>query len=148
MSRDNIAMSSVAKFLSGYNCAESILLTTTTQAGITSPLVPKIATPFGGDIARSGLICGCVTGALMYIGARFGRTELTDDREKAHALARNLQKAFEQKFGSLICYELIDCDFATPEGNKRWEKVKESRCANFVKGTVEILLELEKQNAV
>ena len=145
MSRNDIAISAVAKFLSGYNCAESVLLTMTTNAGITSPLVPKIATPFGGGIARSGSICGCVTGALIYIGARFGRTEITDGREKVYTLATSFLNTFERKFGNLDCYELIHCDFRTPEGNKRWEQIKENKCANFVKSTVKVLLELEKQ---
>jgi len=50
-----------------------------------------------------------------------------------------------QEFGSLICYDLIGCDFRTTEGQKRWEQLKESKYANFVKGTVEILFMLEKQ---
>lgn len=83
----------------------------------------------------------------MYIGARFGRTETTDDREKAYTLATGFLNTFERKFGSLICYELIGCDFRTTEGKARLEQIKESKCANFVKGTVEILLRLEKQDA-
>jgi len=145
MSREDIAKSAVSKFLSGYNCAESVLLTMARHQGVKSPLVPKIATPFGGGMARSGSICGCVTGALMSVGLKFGRKQCTEDREKAYAVAASFLSAFERKFGSLICYELIGCDFRTPEGHRRWEELKESRCANFVKGTVEILLNQEKQ---
>lgn len=47
MSRDDIAISAVAKFLSGYNCAESVLLTMTTQAGKTSSR-PKNRNTFRG----------------------------------------------------------------------------------------------------
>jgi len=142
--RNEIANSAVSKFLSGYNCAESILLTMAGHQGVKSPLIPKIATPFGGGMARSGSICGCVTGALMYIGLKFGRTQCTEDREKAYAVTASFLSAFERKFGSLICYELIGCDFRTSNGQKRWEQLKESRCANFVKDTVEILIELER----
>jgi len=81
----------------------------------------------------------------MYIGVKLGRMKPTEDREKAYVAATSFLSAFEQRFGSLICYELIGCDFRTPEGRKRWEKLKETQCANFVKGTVEILLDLEKQ---
>jgi C_GCAxxG_C_C family probable redox protein len=145
MNRKDIANNAVAKFLSGYNCAESVLLTMSTHAGIINPLIPKNATPFGGGIARSGSICGCVTGALMYIGTMYGRTKLTDDRKKAYTLASNLMDAFERKFGSLICHELTCCDFRTLEGKARWEQIKESKCVNLMKSTIERLLELEKQ---
>jgi len=80
----------------------------------------------------------------MYIGLKFGRTQCTEDREKAYAVTASFLSAFERKFGSLICYELIGCDFRTSNGQKRWEQLKESRCANFVKDTVEILIELER----
>jgi len=80
----------------------------------------------------------------MSIGLKFGRTQCKEDREKAYAVAASFLSTFEKKFGSLICYELIGCDLRTPEGHERWEEIKESRCANFVKGTVEILLNLER----
>jgi len=143
MSRDDIANNAKSKFLSGCNCAESVLLTMARHQGVKSSLIPKIATPFGGGMARSGSVCGCVTGALMHIGLKLRRTQCTEDREKAYTVAASFLSAFERRFGSLICYELIGCDFRTPEGNKRWEELKERRCANFVKGTVEILLGLE-----
>jgi len=145
-SEDKIANNAVSRFLSGYNCAESVLLTMAKHKGMENPLIPKIATPLGGGIARSGSVCGCVTGALMLIGINYGRNEATGDKEKAYALATKFLSEFERRFGSLICYELIGCDFRTPEGHKRWEQLKESRCANFVRGAVEILLSLERQN--
>ncbi|MDH5634482.1 MAG: C-GCAxxG-C-C family protein [Candidatus Bathyarchaeota archaeon] len=144
MSRHEASSKAVSRFLSGYNCAESILLTMAEHQGIESPLIPRIATPFGGGIARNGSICGCVTGALMNIGLKFGRAQHTEDKEKAYAVASSYLGAFEREFGSVICYDLIGCDFRTPEGQKRWEQLKESRCADFVKRTVEILLSLEK----
>lgn len=142
MNRD-AARQAVSRFLGGYNCAESVLLTMAEQEGIQSELIPKMATPFGGGIARHGSICGCVTGGLMSIGLKFGRTQQAEDREKAYSVSSSFLNAFERKFGSLICYELIGCDFRTPEGQKRWEQHKESKCADFVKGTIEILLELK-----
>ena len=134
----------VSRFLSGFNCAESVLLALAERQGVESTLIPRIATPFGGGVARSASICGCVTGALMGIGMKHGRMRETEDRLKAYAVAENFMSAFERRFGSLICYELIGCDFHTPEGHKRFEELKESRCANFVKGAVEIMLEMQK----
>ena len=79
----------------------------------------------------------------MGIGIKHGRMQTTDDRMKAYTMAAAFMNAFERRFGSIICYDLISCDFRTPEGNKRFEELRESRCANFVKGAVEIVLELQ-----
>lgn len=145
MTRRQIADKAAARFLGGFHCAESVLLTLAEYYGLSSPLVPKIATPFGGGIARSASICGCVTGALMGIGAKYGRMRSSDDREKAYSVAASVMIAFEKRFGSLICYDLVGCDFRTSEGRKRFEELKEIRCANFVKGAMEIVLEIENK---
>lgn len=144
MNTKQTANKAVSKFNEGYNCAESVLLTMSEHDGVRSELIPRIATPFGGGIARRASICGCVTGALMAIGMKHGRRNAKEDRAKAYTVATSFMAEFEKRFGSLICYDLIGCDFRTPEGRKRFEEVKESRCANFVKGAVEIVLEIEK----
>jgi hypothetical protein len=63
---------------------------------------------------------------------------------KAYTMATDFMTAFEKRFGSLICYDLIGCDFRTPEGHKRFEESRKSRCANFVKGAIEIMLEMRE----
>ncbi len=145
MTKRQIADKAVSRFLEGLNCAESVLSTLAEHQGVSSSLVPKIATPFGGGIARSASICGCVTGALMGVGMKYGRMRSTEDRQKAYDAATSFMTAFEKRFGSIICYDLIGCDFRTPEGHKRFEELKKSRCANFVKGAVEIMLERQKR---
>jgi len=143
MSKEKAAKNAALQFLSGYNCAESVLLALARHQNVESPIVPKIATPFGGGMARTGSICGCVTGALMGIGLRLGRTRSTEDRQKAYSAATDFLNGFEKRFGSLTCRDLIGCDLRTPEGHKRLEKVKESKCAKFVEGAVELVIERE-----
>lgn len=147
MNKNKIVDKAATRFLGGFNCAESVLLTLAEHQGMKSPLIPRIATPFGGGIARSASICGCVTGAIMGIGMKCGRMQTTDDRLKAYTMAANFLNAFERRFGSIICYDLIGCDFRTPEGQKRSRELRESRCANFVKGAVEIMLEMREPRA-
>jgi len=144
MARHQIADKAASKFLGGFNCAESVLLALAEHQGVNSPFIPKIATPFGGGIARSASVCGCVTGALMGIGMKYGRMRSTEDRLKAYSVGSRFMAAFEKRFGSLICYDLIGCDFQTPEGHRRFEELRASRCASFVKGAIEIVLEIEK----
>ena len=142
MNKNKVANKVASRFLGGFNCAESVLLTLAEHQGIKNTLIPKIATPFGGGIARSASICGCVTGAIMAIGLKYGRMKATDDRLKTYAMTTDFMNAFERKFGSITCYDLIGCDFRTPEGQKRFEELHETRCTSFVKGAVEIMLEM------
>lgn len=134
-----------SRFSRGYNCAESVLLTLSEHESMKNPLIPKIATPFGGGIARSASVCGCVTGALMAIGMKHGRSHAGEDKLKAYAVATDFMTEFERRFGSLLCYELIGCDFRTPEGQKRFEELRESRCMNFVKAAIEIMLRTQNR---
>ena len=144
MNKNTVAGKAATRFLSGFNCAESVLLTLAEHQGVRSTLVPRIATPFGGGIARSASICGCVTGAIMGIGLKHGRMKSTNDRLKAYAMATDFMNAFEKKFGSIVCYDLIGCDFRTPEGQRRFNELHETRCTKFVKGAVEITLEMRE----
>lgn len=62
----------------GFNCCESVLLGASEFLGVTSELIPKIATGFGGGIGHTGRICGAVTGAVMALGIKYGRTSPQD----------------------------------------------------------------------
>jgi len=145
MTNEDPSSYAVSLFLSGYNCAESVLLALSKHQNVKSRIIPKIATPFGGGIARTGSVCGCVTGALMAIGLRLGRTKNTEEREPAYTVTTSFLDNFEDRFGSLLCRDLTGCDLRTIKGHKRWEKIK-NKCANYVKGAVEIVIEQEKND--
>ena len=82
--------------------------------------MPRIATAFGGGIAGHGEVCGAVSGAAMAIGLKCGRDSGDDLDAKAETYAKVEQftNAFREKFGSIICRELIGCDLRTPEGSQ------------------------------
>ena len=105
---------------SGYNCAESVLLAACRQMGIEDALVPRLATAFGGGMARTGEVCGAVTGALMAIGARCGRDEAEQSREEAYAPTRRFLLAFAAEMGSLRCRDLTGIDMTTEQGMQQY----------------------------
>lgn len=86
------------------------------ERGIQSELVPGIATGFCGGMARSGNMCGAVTGAIMAIDVVLGRDAPDGPRDKDYAAVRALLDRFEGMFGSSNCGELLGCDLDTPEG--------------------------------
>jgi len=65
----------VARFLEGYNCAQSVLLTMFEHWNDENELIPRIATGFGGGIGRCGSVCGALTGGVMALGIEYGTNE-------------------------------------------------------------------------
>jgi C_GCAxxG_C_C family probable redox protein len=107
---------SVKLFKSGYYCAESVLLAIAEEKGIQSELIPGIATGFCSGTARMCGPCGAVSGAILSINLMTGRNDPKGSVEKNYTLVRTFLNAFQDKFGSTNCRELIGCDLGTKEG--------------------------------
>ena len=122
-------------FEAGFNCAESVFMSLAESIGVRSDLIPKIATPFGGGIGRRGSVCGALTGGVMAIGLKLGRSEAKDmkRRDESYKKALELYKRFEKEFGSALCYDLIKLDLTTPEGREKSKAVRLQKCMKFVR---------------
>jgi C_GCAxxG_C_C family probable redox protein len=86
------------------------------ELGVKNELIPRIATPFAGGMARSGEVCGAVVGALMCIGIKHGRDEVGQSDDKAQQLGGEFLRAFREEMGNLCCRDLTGMDLSTPEG--------------------------------
>lgn len=106
-------------FDSGYNCAESVLLAVSQEAGYHNPkYFPRIATGFGGGIARNGNLCGALAGGIMAIGLALGRDDNQGSRDPCYPAVDRLFNGFVEKFGSSQCRDLIGVDLKTADGQK------------------------------
>jgi len=83
----------------------------------------------------------------MAIGARFGRSVGSDttSRDKSYELGLAFAKWFEKEFGSLICYDLIQCDLTTPEGREKQRAKRKDTCAKFINRSADGVLNLVKE---
>ena len=94
----------------------------------------KIASAFSGGIARTGNVCGALTGALMAIGLKYRTAERADE------IAGYLLKEFKSLNGSIICRELINHDLLTDEDVKHAFKTGAfDNCPKFVEDVTMIL---------
>ena len=94
----------------------------------------KIASAFSGGIARTGNVCGALTGALMVIGLKYGSAE------KADEIAGYLLKEFKSLNRSIICRVLINHDLLTDEDVKHAFKTGAfDNCPKFVEDVTMIL---------
>jgi len=132
-------------FKEGYNCSQSVLLTMAEHWKCKDELIPKIASPFGGGMARCGSACGALTGGLMVIGMKYGANEPSSEKTaRAFELAQSFYRRFEKKNRSTMCRELLGLDLSDIEQRKkaREEHLFEKKCPIFVKSAVEILVEI------
>ena len=103
------------KFKQGFNCAQIVLGYVSDKVGIDNDKALKISTAFGGMFG--GHICGCVTGAIMAFGLKYGYDEPNAIDQKNAVLAKKAE--FERKFiaenKSVVCKEILGHDPSIPE---------------------------------
>lgn len=141
---DNKRDVAVARFLSGYNCAQSIAYAFSDASGTDKNLALKIACGFGAGMGRKQEVCGAVSGGIIVLGLKYGRGE-SDERkamDRTYAKVRELMDRFAEKHGSVICRELVGgCDFMTEEGQRSFKEqdLLNKLCRPCVESVVEIL---------
>ncbi len=132
------------KFLSGYNCAQSILYAFGPELGLDSEMALKVATGLGAGMGRRGEVCGAVTGGILALSLKHGRGDHQDRTatEVTYAKTQELMAAFERRHGSCICRVLVEgCDLRTPDGHQRFKDLDllHKTCAPCVRTVAEIV---------
>lgn len=103
-------------------CAESVLKIIAEAGGKESDDLIRMATGFCSGASRTCGQCGAVSGAIMGIGLYAGRTEAGQDQDPTYAMVQEFLEQFNEKFNSINCFELVDCDFGTKEGQERFKE--------------------------
>ncbi|HGE72548.1 TPA: C_GCAxxG_C_C family protein [Candidatus Poribacteria bacterium] len=136
----------VSIFNEGFSCSQATLSAFASDFGLDKELALKISCAFGGGISHLGSVCGAVSGALMVIGLKYGRTKKEDTkaRDETYRLANDFINKFKERNNSTICNELLDCDISTTDGLEiaRGKRGNPDFCPKFVKDAVEILEEI------
>lgn len=136
----------VESFCNGFLCSQAILLAHCEKYGMEKEIALKLGAGFGGGMGRTGSTCGAVTGAIAVIGLKEGTTSVEDkvSKEKTYQTVRKFVTRFEERYGSVICKELLGCNIGDPEGYEyaRQKGLFENLCPKLVGGAVEILDEV------
>ena len=107
-------------------------------------LLPGLASGFGGGIGLKGSLCGALTGSVIAIGMKSGRTDPKDrvTALKIYEKCRQFWDKFEKEFGSLNCYDLTGHHLDNSEENKKWlASGGREKCRDIVTKTAYMLCE-------
>jgi C_GCAxxG_C_C family probable redox protein len=136
-----------AKFVDGYNCAQSVVYAFCDDLQLDKNTALKVACGFGGGMGRKEEVCGAVTGGIIVLGAKYGRGEHDDKplTEQTYQKTRDLMDRFTQKHGTCICRQLLDgCDLTSEEGQRyfRENDLGNRVCQQCVRDAAEIVGDL------
>ena len=85
----------------GANCCQAVFMSCCEKYGINPEQAWRLGAFFGGGFRR-GEVCGAVSGAIMALGMAYG-----DENNRQCSKSREFMRAFEEKFGSVLCRELL-----------------------------------------
>ena len=133
------------KFGDGYNCAQAVIYSFSDEReDDDKDLLLKLACGFGAGMGRKEIVCGAVSGGIMALGMKYGRGENKDGAltERTYRKTRELMDKFVEKYGTVICRELLGgCELTTPEGQREFREkdLKNKVCKDCVRAVVEII---------
>jgi C_GCAxxG_C_C family probable redox protein len=146
MTKDLSAEEVFGNFPQGINCCMQVLDAVAEDIGLDAAEARRLGAGFGGGMGL-GSTCGCVTGALMALGYKYGNSE---PGEKEKIAAYNEKKkaflaAFKEQFGSTCCVDMLGgLNPAVPEDKAKIAEqgLMHDVCANAVCAAADILAEL------
>lgn len=109
MTNDERVKRAVENFLSGYNCAQSVVLAFADLYGIPERLAMQMSASFGAGIGRMRLTCGAACGMMQLAGFEQCAQSAADRAGKSanYRLVQQLAERFKAETGSLTCAELL-----------------------------------------
>jgi C_GCAxxG_C_C family probable redox protein len=120
-----------------------VLLAVAEHKGIENELIPRIATGFCSGMARTGGMCGAVSGGIMAIGLYLGRTSPTDNIDPCYQAVNTFLENFTAQFNALSCLELTGVHLGTAEGQAAFsEKGKINDCTTYVGDAARLVVEI------
>jgi len=105
-----------ALFREGFACSQAVLMAFAAGLGMGETQAARVASAFGGGMARHGWTCGALTGAMMALGLHAGHTTAQDTatKDELYARVQALVARFEERHGATACRQLVGADMLDP----------------------------------
>ena len=130
-------------FKDGFSCSQAVLCSFAKDFGLEEAHALKLSGSFGGGVARMNSMCGAVSGALMVIGLKYGKTDAANDEQKElnYKNAQQFATEFKLKNKSVMCTDLLGVDLSNPEAGAYMKKnnLSEIVCRKAIRDAIEVL---------
>lgn len=137
---------SKALFDEGFCCSQAVFSTYAEHWGYDRDVFLKISDAFGAGIGGMAGICGAVTGGIMAIGLKHGRTHPDDDeaKQKTRDLVKEFVTQFKKRNRHIECKQLLEYDISIPVGMELAEEkgLFDSVCPKLIEDAMDILDQL------
>ena len=128
----------VLNFQSGYNCAQAVFLAYSDLLEVDMEMAKKMSVSFGGGMGRMREVCGTVSAMAMLAGFKYPVEDPKDQeaRKRNYAAVQSMANRFKERFGSIVCRDLLaakEAALTDPAPSLRTKEFYERRpCARFV----------------
>ncbi|MFC2136831.1 C-GCAxxG-C-C family protein [Bacteroidota bacterium] len=143
---EDVKKKAIELFNNGFNCSQVVLNAFSADLGLNDEQALKIATAFGGGMAKQQFICGAVTGAYMVLGLKYGKFLKGDEKSKIHTyeMVHQFNSEFIKHNKSIHCKDILGHNLNTEKGKKIIEEnnLIEVKCEKAINTAIEILDEL------
>ncbi len=134
----------VELFRQGFNCGQAVFTAYRQADVLDEKSALKLSTIFGAGVAGTGdELCGAVSGALLAISMKFGRSDIQsiEAKKQTYELGKRLMADFELSIGSCNCESILGLNLGSPENMQKALDMKlfETRCVDAVKAASDIL---------
>lgn len=109
-------------FRSGkFFCSEAVLYVINKHLGHPIPeSAVRVASGFPIGIGKTGCVCGALSGGVMALGLKYGRSKPGDEAPKILALSRKLTERFKTRFAHTCCREITKAvEFASQDRREK-----------------------------
>ncbi len=94
-------------------------------------------------MARTGGMCGAVSGGIMAIGLSLGRNTPSDPIDPCYQAVRTFMDRFTSRYQALTCLELTGVHLGTPEGQAAFrQKGQINLCYDYVTEATRLVVEI------
>ena len=122
-------------FLSGYNCAQSVMVAFCDVTGLDKKTAATYSSAFGGGMGRLREVCGAVSGMFMVLSVLYGYHTPGDDESKKRLYTdvQALAEQFRAENGNIVCREILKIPPSDPNPSPRTAEYYAKRpCARMV----------------
>ena len=132
-------------FNSGYNCAQSVLISFIDILKIDHETAKNVASGFGAGMGRLQGTCGAITGAYMVFGLydNSKNNNTTEKNETTYQLIQQFDREFKKLNGTTECRLLINCDLNTEDGKEKFreQELKKLVCEKCIVDSTNLTFE-------